>query len=57
MTTTMTDLLHDNPNFDGPAVPIGKKGHFAGTHILVPRGGLAGVGRGGGRRHGESFGR
>ena len=30
------NLLHE-----GPAMPLGKKGGFAGTHILVPRGGLA----------------
>ncbi|WBY02685.1 phenylacetic acid degradation bifunctional protein PaaZ [Ramlibacter tataouinensis] len=30
------NLLHE-----GPAIPLGKKGGFAGTHILVPRGGLA----------------
>lgn len=26
---------------EGPAMPLGKKGAFAGTHILVPRGGVA----------------
>jgi oxepin-CoA hydrolase/3-oxo-5,6-dehydrosuberyl-CoA semialdehyde dehydrogenase len=26
---------------EGPAFPLGKKGGFAGTHILVPRGGVA----------------
>jgi len=26
---------------EGPALPLGKKGSFAGTHILVPRGGVA----------------
>ncbi len=26
---------------EGPALPIGKKGGFGGTHILVPRGGIA----------------
>ena len=26
---------------EGPAIPLGKKGGFAGTHILVPRGGVA----------------
>lgn len=30
------NLLHE-----GPAFPLGKKGGFAGTHILVPRGGIA----------------
>jgi oxepin-CoA hydrolase/3-oxo-5,6-dehydrosuberyl-CoA semialdehyde dehydrogenase len=30
------NLLHE-----GPAFPLGKKGGFAGTHILVPRGGVA----------------
>ena len=30
------NLLHE-----GPAMTLGKKGGFAGTHILVPRGGLA----------------
>jgi len=30
------NLLHE-----GPAVPLGKKGGFAGTHILVPRRGVA----------------
>lgn len=30
------NLLHE-----GPVVPLGKQGGFAGTHILVPRGGLA----------------
>lgn len=30
------NLLHE-----GPAIPLGKKGGFAGTHIMVPRGGLA----------------
>jgi oxepin-CoA hydrolase/3-oxo-5,6-dehydrosuberyl-CoA semialdehyde dehydrogenase len=30
------NLLHE-----GPAVSLGKKGAFAGTHILVPRGGVA----------------
>jgi oxepin-CoA hydrolase/3-oxo-5,6-dehydrosuberyl-CoA semialdehyde dehydrogenase len=30
------NLLHE-----GPAMPLGKKGQFAGTHILVPRGGVA----------------
>ncbi|MDZ7589392.1 MAG: phenylacetic acid degradation bifunctional protein PaaZ [Rubrivivax sp.] len=30
------NLLHE-----GPAIPLGRKGGFAGTHILVPRGGVA----------------
>jgi oxepin-CoA hydrolase/3-oxo-5,6-dehydrosuberyl-CoA semialdehyde dehydrogenase len=30
------NLLHE-----GPALPLGKKGQFAGTHILVPRRGVA----------------
>lgn len=30
------NLLHE-----GPAIALGKQGHFAGTHVLVPRGGLA----------------
>jgi oxepin-CoA hydrolase/3-oxo-5,6-dehydrosuberyl-CoA semialdehyde dehydrogenase len=30
------NLLHE-----GPVVPLGKKGQFTGTHILVPRGGVA----------------
>jgi oxepin-CoA hydrolase/3-oxo-5,6-dehydrosuberyl-CoA semialdehyde dehydrogenase len=30
------NLLHE-----GPAIPLGKKGAFAGTHILVPRAGVA----------------
>lgn len=30
------NLLHE-----GPAMRLGKQGHFAGTHILVPRGGVA----------------
>jgi oxepin-CoA hydrolase/3-oxo-5,6-dehydrosuberyl-CoA semialdehyde dehydrogenase len=30
------NLLHE-----GPAIPLGKKGQFAGTHVLVPRGGVA----------------
>ena len=30
------NLLHE-----GPAIPLGKKGGFVGSHILVPRGGLA----------------
>jgi oxepin-CoA hydrolase/3-oxo-5,6-dehydrosuberyl-CoA semialdehyde dehydrogenase len=30
------NLLHE-----GPSLPLGRKGGFAGTHILVPRGGVA----------------
>ena len=30
------NLLHE-----GPTIPLGKKGGFVGSHILVPRGGLA----------------
>ncbi|MCE9657856.1 MAG: phenylacetic acid degradation bifunctional protein PaaZ [Burkholderiales bacterium] len=35
------ELPSGNVVHEGPAVQIGKKGHFAGTHILVPRGGVA----------------
>jgi oxepin-CoA hydrolase/3-oxo-5,6-dehydrosuberyl-CoA semialdehyde dehydrogenase len=35
------ELPSGNVVHEGPAVPLGKKGGFAGTHILVPRGGLA----------------
>jgi len=35
------ELPSGNLVHEGPAVPLGKKGAFAGTHILVPRGGLA----------------
>jgi oxepin-CoA hydrolase/3-oxo-5,6-dehydrosuberyl-CoA semialdehyde dehydrogenase len=35
------ELPSGNVLHEGPAVPLGKKGGFAGTHILVPRGGLA----------------
>jgi len=35
------ELPSGNVLHEGPAVTIGKKGHFAGTHILVPRGGVA----------------
>ncbi|MFJ3045382.1 phenylacetic acid degradation bifunctional protein PaaZ [Herbaspirillum chlorophenolicum] len=31
-----SNLVHE-----GPAMPLGKQGRFAGTHILVPRGGVA----------------
>ena len=35
------ELPSGNIVHEGPAVPLGKKGGFAGTHILVPRGGVA----------------
>ncbi|WCE09798.1 phenylacetic acid degradation bifunctional protein PaaZ [Pseudomonas sp. JBR1] len=35
------ELPSGNLIHEGPAFPLGKAGHFAGTHILVPRGGLA----------------
>ncbi|MFO1337357.1 MAG: phenylacetic acid degradation bifunctional protein PaaZ [Burkholderiaceae bacterium] len=35
------ELPSSNVVHEGPVVPLGKKGGFAGTHILVPRGGLA----------------
>lgn len=35
------ELPSSNVLHEGPAVPLGKKGGFAGTHILVPRGGVA----------------
>ncbi|MFS9599199.1 phenylacetic acid degradation bifunctional protein PaaZ, partial [Klebsiella variicola] len=35
------ELPSGNIVHEGPALPLGKKGTFAGTHILVPRGGLA----------------
>ncbi|HZV92867.1 MAG TPA: aldehyde dehydrogenase family protein, partial [Caldimonas sp.] len=35
------ELPSGNVVHEGPAVPLGKKGQFAGTHILVPRGGVA----------------
>jgi len=35
------ELPSGNVVHEGPAVQIGKKGHFAGSHILVPRGGVA----------------
>ena len=35
------ELPSGNVVHEGPAVPLGKKGHFAGSHILVPRGGVA----------------
>ena len=35
------ELPSGNVLHEGPAVPLGKQNRFAGTHILVPRGGLA----------------
>ncbi len=35
------ELPSGNVVHEGPAMPLGKGGKFAGTHILVPRGGLA----------------
>ncbi len=35
------ELPSGNVVHEGPAVPLGKKGVFAGTHILVPRRGVA----------------
>jgi len=35
------ELPSGNLVHEGPVVPLGKKGGFAGTHILVPRGGVA----------------
>jgi oxepin-CoA hydrolase/3-oxo-5,6-dehydrosuberyl-CoA semialdehyde dehydrogenase len=35
------ELPSGNVMHEGPAVPLGRKGGFAGTHILVPRGGVA----------------
>ncbi|WP_271407790.1 phenylacetic acid degradation bifunctional protein PaaZ [Pseudomonas sp. Q1-7] len=35
------ELPSGNIVHEGPAMPLGKQGSFAGTHILVPRGGLA----------------
>jgi oxepin-CoA hydrolase/3-oxo-5,6-dehydrosuberyl-CoA semialdehyde dehydrogenase len=35
------ELPSGNIVHEGPAVPLGKKGQFAGSHILVPRGGVA----------------
>jgi oxepin-CoA hydrolase/3-oxo-5,6-dehydrosuberyl-CoA semialdehyde dehydrogenase len=35
------DLPSGNVMHEGPVVPLGKKGTFAGTHILVPRRGVA----------------
>ncbi len=35
------ELPSGNVLHEGPAMPLGKQNRFAGTHILVPRGGLA----------------
>ena len=35
------ELPSGNIVHEGPAIPLGKKGGFSGTHILVPRGGVA----------------
>jgi oxepin-CoA hydrolase/3-oxo-5,6-dehydrosuberyl-CoA semialdehyde dehydrogenase len=35
------ELPSGNVVHEGPAIPLGKKGRFAGTHILVPRRGVA----------------
>jgi oxepin-CoA hydrolase/3-oxo-5,6-dehydrosuberyl-CoA semialdehyde dehydrogenase len=35
------ELPSSNLVHEGPAVPLGKKGQFAGTHVLVPRRGVA----------------
>ncbi|HEY9025387.1 MAG TPA: phenylacetic acid degradation bifunctional protein PaaZ, partial [Burkholderiaceae bacterium] len=35
------ELPSGNLIHEGPAIPLGKKGQFAGTHVLVPRRGLA----------------
>ena len=35
------ELPSGNLVHEGPAFPLGKKGGFSGTHVLVPRGGLA----------------
>jgi len=34
------ELPSGNVLHEGPAMPLGKQGRFAGTHILVPRGGV-----------------
>jgi len=36
-----SELPSGNVVHEGPVVPLGKQGGFAGTHILVPRGGVA----------------
>ncbi|WP_249675754.1 phenylacetic acid degradation bifunctional protein PaaZ [Pseudomonas abieticivorans] len=35
------ELPSGNVVHEGPAIPLGKQGKFAGSHILVPRGGVA----------------
>ncbi len=40
-STGSAELPSGNLIHEGPALPLGKKGAFAGTHILVPRGGVA----------------
>jgi len=35
------ELPSGNLWHEGPVVPLGKQGRFAGTHVLVPRGGVA----------------
>ena len=35
------ELPSGNTVHEGPALPLGRQGGFAGTHILVPRGGVA----------------
>ena len=35
------ELPSGNLVHEGPAIPLGKQGRFAGTHVLVPRGGVA----------------
>jgi oxepin-CoA hydrolase/3-oxo-5,6-dehydrosuberyl-CoA semialdehyde dehydrogenase len=35
------ELPSGNLVHEGPAMPLGKQGRFAGTHVLVPRGGVA----------------
>jgi oxepin-CoA hydrolase/3-oxo-5,6-dehydrosuberyl-CoA semialdehyde dehydrogenase len=35
------ELPSSNVLHEGPAMPLGKRGGFSGTHILVPRGGVA----------------
>lgn len=35
------ELPSGNVVHEGPVMPLGKENHFAGTHILVPRGGVA----------------
>jgi len=40
-STAATTFHRGNVVHEGPAFPLGKEGGFAGTHILVPRGGIA----------------